>query len=260
MKARYGFVVLVVCLVLALGSCGKSEEEKAPATPAAKGPAAQPIDPATAATLSGVVKVEGTVARGNPLNMAAEPACNKEHGNKPVENEDAVVGDGGTLGNVLVYVKEGLGNRTFDAPKEAATIDQKGCIYHPRVIVLQTGQTLQVVNSDQATHNIHPNPSINRSWNKSQPAGTPPINETFAREEIVIPVKCDIHPWMRSYIAVFKHPYHSVTAKDGKFELKNLPPGDYTIVAWHEKLGTSEQKVTLGAKESKAITFTFKAS
>lgn len=258
MRARTLTLFLCSALVLFSAACGKGTEETAAPAPSASAPKAAPIDPATVATVTGTVKVEGMVAKGKPYNMGAEPSCNKEHGNKPVPNEEFVTGDAGALANVIVYVKEGLGNRAFDTPKEPVVLDQKGCLYAPRVVTLQTGQGFQVTNSDPISHNIHPAPSVNREWNRSQPAGAQPINETYAREE-VIPVKCDVHPWMRSYIAVFKHPYHKVTGKDGKFELGNLPPGDYVIEAWHEKLGSATEKVTLGAKESKAISFTFKA-
>lgn len=255
MKARYVYIVLCCVLAISFAGCGKKAEETA--APAA--PAATPIDPATAGAVTGTVKLEGTAPKAKPISMAAEPACSKEHGGKPVANEEVVAGDGGALANVLVYVKEGLGNRAFDTPKEPVVIDQKGCLYHPRIVVLQTNQALQVTNSDPATHNIHPRPAVNREWNKSQPQGAAALNETFAREEAPFPVKCDIHPWMRSYIAVFKHPYHRVTGTDGKFDLSNLPPGDYVIEAWHEKLGSATEKVTLGAKETKAVSFTFKA-
>jgi len=259
MKARHFYLVLCVVVALALGGCGKKEEE-APASPASSAPAATPIDPATAAEVSGTVKLDGPAPKARPINMAAEPACAKEHGGKPVPNEEVVTGDDGSLANVLVYVKEGLGNRAFETPKEPVVIDQKGCLYSPRLVAVQTNQTLHVTNDDPTTHNIHPVPMVNREWNKSQPAGAPPIEESFAREEVAIPVKCNVHPWMKSYIAVLKHPYHSVTGKDGAFDLKNLPPGDYVIEAWHEKLGTAQEKVTLGPKETKTISFTFKAT
>jgi len=133
-------------------------------------------------------------------------------------------------------------------------------MYDPHVIALMTGQPLSVKNSDQTTHNIHPMPKDNRDWNKSQAPGASPIDDSFARAELAIPVKCNVHPWMKSYIFVFKHPYYAVTGKDGKFELKGLPPGTYTIEAWQEKFGTVDQTVTIGAKESKPVTFTFKAA
>jgi plastocyanin len=148
--------------------------------------------------------------------------------------------------------------QNFDPPAQPVTLQQKGCLYEPRVIAVQAGQKVDVVNADTTTHNIHPIPKNNREWNKSQPPGVP-IEESFAREEIAIPVKCNVHPWMRGYIAVFKHPYFAVTGKDGSFDLSNLPPGTYTIKAWHEKLGTSTQTVTIGANETKEISFVFKS-
>jgi Carboxypeptidase regulatory-like domain len=132
-------------------------------------------------------------------------------------------------------------------------------MYDPHVIAVMTGQNIEVKNDDQTTHNIHPMPKDNREWNKSQPPGAAPISDSFARAENAIPVKCNVHPWMKSYIAVFKHPYFAVTGKDGSFQLPNLPPGEYTVEAWHEKLGTMTQKITVAAGESKTVDFTFKA-
>jgi hypothetical protein len=126
-------------------------------------------------------------------------------------------------------------------------------------LAMQANQKIQIVNSDKTSHNIHPLPVNNREWNKSQPPGEPPIEATFAREETAIPVKCNEHSWMHAYIAVFKHPFFTVTAKDGKFELKDLPPGQYTISAWHEKFGSVEQKLAVGPKETKAVDLVFKA-
>ena len=155
-------------------------------------------------------------------------------------------------------LKEGLGNRTFDAPKTPVELDQKGCMYSPHIVTLMAGQTFDVKNADQTTHNIHPVPKNNREWNKSQAPGAPDISDTFAREEVAIPVQCQVHPWMKSYIAVFKHPYFAVTGANGSFDIKNLPPGTYTLEAWHEKFGVSDQTVTIGAKEAKTVTFSFK--
>jgi plastocyanin len=164
----------------------------------------------------------------------------------------------GDLENVVVYVSQGLGDAKFDPPQQPAVIEQKGCMYMPHVIAIRANQSLNVVNADATTHNIHPSPNNNREMNQSQPPGVP-LTLTFAREEIAIPVKCNIHPWMRSYIAVFKHPFFAVTGKDGSFEIPNLPPGNYTITAWHEKLGTSFQRITVGDSETKTLEFVFKA-
>lgn len=260
MKARYAFhIVVAASLAISLMSCGKKEtaEETPAATPAP--PAAAPIDMATVGSVAGTIKLEGTPPKSRRINMAAEPNCAGVHATPPTD-EEVVVGEGGTLANVVVYVKEGIGARSFNVPKEGVTLDQRGCYYIPHVVALQAGQMLEVTNSDKTTHNIHPVPKNNREWNKSQPPGAAKLEETFAREEVAIPVKCNVHPWMKSYVAVFKHPYFQVTGKSGSFELKNLPPGAYTVEAWHEKYGASTQTITLGAKESKTLIFVFKAT
>ena len=207
------------------------------------------------ATVRGEVKFEGRMPKAAPINMAADPICAKQHPT-PVLTQDVVADAKGGLQNVVVFIADGLGDRTFDAPSQPAVIQQKGCMYQPHVLAMQANQKLDVVNSDSTTHNIHPMPKNNREWNKSQPPRVP-IEESFAREEVAILVKCNVHPWMRGYIAVFKHPYFVVTAKDGGFALSNLPPGTYTIEAWHETLGTATQKITVGANETKAIDFVF---
>ena len=133
-------------------------------------------------------------------------------------------------------------------------------MYEPHVVALMAGQTLEVKNDDQTTHNIHPMPKDNREWNTSQPPGASPIDNSFARQEVAIPVKCNVHPWMKGYIAVLKNPFFAVTTKDGKFDLKGLPPGTYTIEAWQEHYGTVDQQVTIGPKESKSVDLSFNAS
>ena len=256
MKARFLYAVLVIALALSVSACGNKEAAKEEAT--APAVASAPIDPATAATITGTVKLDGPPPKAQRIRMDAEPTCAKTH-TTPVMSEEYLVGDKGGLGNVVVYVKDGLGNRTFPTPTDAVVLDQNGCIYKPHVIAVMVNQPVEILNSDPTTHNVHPVPANNKEWNKSQPPKAEKIVESFAREEIAIPVKCNVHPWMKSYIAVLKHPYFKITGKDGAFEIKNLPPGDYTLVAWHGVLGPSaDQKVTIGAKESKAIEFTFK--
>jgi plastocyanin len=208
-------------------------------------------------TVKGVVKFEGKRPAPSPIRMAADPSCAKQHG-VPALTQEVMTDVSGGLQNAIVYISDGLGDRTFSPPHEAVVIDQKGCLYQPHVLAMQTNQPLEVVNDDNTTHNIHPVPANNREWNKAEPPGAK-TEETFAREEIAIPVKCNIHPWMRGYVAVFKHPYFAVTSKDGTFDLKNLPPGTYTIKAWHEKLGTASQTVTVGSNETRNIEFVFKS-
>jgi plastocyanin len=259
MRFRLPHACMALACTLALAGCGKKAEESAPA-PAANAPAATPIDAATAGSVSGTVKLDGAAPKAARLKTEADPFCSKMHTSAPLTSEEVVAGAGGALANVVVYVKTGLENRTFETPKTAVELNQEGCQYKPHVIGVQTNQTVQIVSADDTTHNVHPTPVNNPDWNQSQGPKAAALTHTFAREEIAVPVKCNIHGWMKSYVAVFKHPYFQVTKADGTFELKNLPPGDYTIEAWQEKYGKTEQKVTVGPKESKKIDFVFKAS
>lgn len=208
------------------------------------------------ASVAGKIRFDGPRPATSPIAMRSDPACASEHP-QPIHAEDVVTGQNGTLENVIVFVSQGADNKTYDVPQTPAVMEQKGCMYEPHVVAMRAGQTLRVVNEDKTTHNIHPMPTNNREWNKAQTPGQP-IEEKFAREEVSIPVKCNIHPWMHGYIAVFKHPYFAVTGKDGSFELKSLPPGEYTIEAWHEKLGTMTQHVRIAQGENKKLDFTFK--
>jgi len=262
-KTRLGMYSLAAgVFAMAITGCGGKKDESADntAAPAASAPAGKMVDAATSGEVTGSVKLDGAGPKAKTINMAAEPACSKAR-TSPAMTEEVVTGDGGALANVVVYVKTGLDGYSFPAPPAAAKIEQQGCQYHPHVVAVQVGQNIDVVNNDQTTHNIHPIPKDNREWNESQPPGASPIEKSFTREEIAIPVKCNVHPWMKAYMAVLSNPYFQVTDKDGKFDLKNLPPGTYTVVAWQELYGTSDpQTVTIGPKETKNVTFTFKAA
>ncbi|MBI3404366.1 MAG: hypothetical protein HY046_02795 [Acidobacteria bacterium] len=260
MKSKYVITLMALAMIVSLSGCGGSEQPKETAANApAAAPAAAPIDPNTTGSVSGSVKLEGTAPKGKRIKMDAEAFCASAH-KEAVTEEDIVAGSGGSLANVIVYVKEGLGSRAFDTPRDTVVIDQNGCLYKPHVTALMVNQPLEVTNSDKTTHNIHPVPANNREWNESQAQGAAKISKTFTKDELAIPVKCNVHPWMKSYIAVFKHPYFKVTGADGAFEIKNLPAGDYTLVAWHEKLGESAPfKVTVKAKEAAKADFSFKA-
>jgi plastocyanin len=207
-------------------------------------------------SVKGVVRFEGMVPKPKLISMSADPSCARQH-SSAVFAQEVMTDSKGDLQDVVVFVSEGLGNRTFDAPTQAVVVEQKGCMYQPHVLAVRANQPLHVVNDDPTSHNIHPTPANNREWNKAEPPGSS-LDESFAREEIAIPVKCNVHPWMHGYVAVFKHPYFAVTGKDGSFDLSSLPPGTYTIKAWHEKLGTSTQTITIGANENKQISFVFK--
>ncbi|MBI4464190.1 MAG: carboxypeptidase regulatory-like domain-containing protein, partial [Acidobacteria bacterium] len=223
----------------------------------AAAPAAAPIDPATAGSVTGKISFAGQAPAKVRIRMDATPACT-EGNPEPVFADEVVVNNNGTLGNVFVYVKDGLGNRTFPAPAAEVELDQRGCVYHPHVLGLMVGQKLRIKNADKTNHNIHPMPANNREWNVSQPPGGEDMIRDFPRAEVMIPVKCNVHPWMKAYVGVVSSPFFAITGADGSFELKGLPPGDYTIEAWHEKYGTMEQKVTVGPKETKAVDFSFK--
>lgn len=204
----------------------------------------------------GKVSLAGLAPKDPIINMAADPQCARLHA-KPAVTEDIVLGPENALANVLVYVSEGLDERAYNVPQQPEVLEQEGCLYHPHVIALMAGQKLVVENHDPTAHNIHPIPVNNREWNRSQAQGVPPLEATFGREEIAIPVKCNIHPWMRGYIAVFKHPFFTVTAKDGTFVLKDVRPGNYTITAWHEKLGTVVQRVIVTANQTTELALAF---
>lgn len=263
-NSKLGICLLAIgALALSIAGCGgsKTDTSEAPASaPAAGAPAGKSVDPTTAGEVTGSVKLDGAAPKMKAISMAAEPSCAKEHSTPPT-SEEVVTGDGGSLANVVVYVSSGLDAYSFPPATTAAKIEQQGCQYHPHVVAMQVGQNIDVVNDDQTTHNIHPIPKDNREWNESQPPGAAPIEKSFARQEIAIPVKCNVHPWMKAYMAVLPNPYFQVTDKDGKFDLKNLPPGTYSLVAWHELYGASDpQSVTIGPKETKNVTFTFKAT
>ena len=208
-----------------------------------------------AGTISGKVTYTGTPVKQKPISMAKEPSCEKQHAT-PVTTETIVTGANNTLENVVVYIS--AGGDEAGAPSQAVTFTQKGCQYIPHVIALHTGQELHVVNADQTSHNIHPMAKANPEWNKSQPPGSAPIVQKFDNPEF-ISVKCQIHPWMHGWFAVLKTNHYSITGDGGGFSLPNLPPGKYTVTAWHEDYGTQTQDVTITGNETKSIDFSFKA-
>jgi plastocyanin len=205
--------------------------------------------------VSGKVTYEGTPAKQKPIDMSKEPSCAKMYPT-PVTTEAVVTGPNNALANVVVYISAGIPDEA--APAQAVTFTQKGCRYIPHVLALQVNQELKVVNEDQTSHNIHPLAKINREWNKSQPPGTPPISEKYEKPEF-IPVKCNVHPWMHGTFAVLKNSHYAISSDNGSFTLPNLPPGKYTVSAWHESYGEQTQEVTITGNETKSISFVFKA-
>ena len=210
-----------------------------------------------ASTITGTVTYDGKVPNLRPLAMDADPACAKMHA-KPAPNEMLVLGSGNTMGNILVWVSKGLpSGKTWPAPKNPATLDQKGCQYVPHVQGIMVGQPYKFLNSDGILHNVHALPKINRGFNQPMPGNMKETTKTFDKPEPVFQIKCDVHPWMNAYVGVFTHPFFSATATDGKFTISGLDPGTYEITAWHEKLGTQTATVTVAANETKTQNFKF---
>ena len=249
-----------VCICAALSAaltsaaCGGSSPpaEQAPAaTPAA--PVTNPVDPATAGTITGTVTLKGTPPPNPSINLSSDPYCMKLG---KASTPNFILSDGG-LENVFVYVKDGLGSQKFPVPATSVVLDQKGCSYTPRVFGIQVGQSLDIVNSDDTLHNIHALPMANREFNRGQSLQGMKYTTTFTTPEVMLPFKCDVHKWMNAWVGVLEHPFYATSGKGGAFSLAGLPPGNYTIEAWHEKLGTQTQQVTIGPKESKPISFVF---
>ena len=218
------------------------------------------VDAATAGELKGTVTLDGMAPKNEAIRMNADPVCQREAKGPQAQETYEVGADGKSLANVFVYVKDGLGSFSYDPPTDMAKIDQQECRYHPHVFGMRVGQPLEIMNSDPTLHNIHAIPKTNSEFNNGQPIQGMKMTHTFDKPEVMVPFKCDVHGWMNAYVGVLDHPYFAVTDATGSFDIKNLPPGTYTIEAWHEKLGTMQQKVTIGAKETKDAPFTFKAA
>lgn len=254
--SSFGIAVAAAALLAACGGGGDAGDDGAVGgeTPEAAAPA---VDPATAGTIVGSVAFEGTPPAPEPVDMSEEPTCADKH-EGGYQRASALVSDG-RLGNVFVYVKEGLPDQQFPAPGDAVELDQDGCVYHPHVLGLQTGQTLTIRNSDGILHNINASPSENRGFNISQPTNMT-SDRTFSQQEVMIPVRCDVHGWMEAYIGVLPHPYYAVTAEDGSFRIENLPAGDYVVETWHERYGTQTLNVSVVAQQDAQADFTYSES
>lgn len=245
-----------VFAAVAVAACGGGD---APTTGGAT-PAAAAVDPASIAnpgTIGGTINFGGDAPEPQLLQMAADPFCVTAHSGAEVVSQRVVINDNGTLRYVFVYIKEGL-DGTFTTSGTAVELSQEGCMYTPHMIGLQTNQTLSIINNDDALHNINARPSVagNDPFNFAQPVKGMTTDVTFAAAEI-IPVKCDVHPWMQAYIGVTNHPYFAVSDADGSFTINNLPAGDYVVAAWHEQLGEQIQNVTVDADATVEVSFDF---
>jgi plastocyanin len=269
MSKRALILFLAAASSLPLLYCGGQKDEDAlmedetpatgtaPATSAA-GPAAAPAAaPATGgATLTGKVNFEGAKPAMAQLKMDADAYCKSEH-KEPVYDQEVVVNPNNTLEWVLVYVKEGVSGN-YPTPTEAVTLDQHGCQYRPHVFGVMAGQPIKILNSDGTLHNIHALPKKNAEFNIGQPFKGMETVKKFDSVEVPVRFKCDVHKWMGAYTGVFNHPFFAVTNDQGTFEIKNLPPGNYVIEAWHEKYGLQTQNVTITGAEPKTLDFSFK--
>lgn len=245
-------VAIAVAASIVTAACGGSEPAPAANVPRMD---AKRVDPSKAGRVAGRVRFEGQPPENAAIRMASDPICHRENKAGAIF-ETFVVVDGG-LDNVFVHVKDGLGDYAFDAPAEPVRLDQKGCRYTPHVFGLQVGQPLEISNSDATFHNVHAMPSVNREFNVGQANQGMKNVKAFTAREVMIPFKCDVHAWMHAYAGVVDHPYFAVTTEGGKFELPNVPAGTYTIEAWHEKLGSLTQNVTLSDRETREVTFTY---
>jgi len=234
-----------------------SESTAEPRLQLAQAAAGQAAAPAGTATVTGTVTLQGAAPAGTKVKMDADPACQQQHAAGMLE--EPVLARNGKLANVFVYVKEGLGGKTFPVPATPVTLDQRGCWYTPHVIGIQAGQPLEIVNSDATLHNVNAKPTLSQPFNIAQPKQGMKSTKSFAKPEVMVKVKCNVHPWMSAYIGVLSHPFYHVTGEDGAFTLAGLPAGTYTVEAWHETLGTQTQSVTVADGESTPVAFTFTA-
>jgi len=208
-------------------------------------------------TISGTVSFDGVPPAAKSIDMSGDAQCMSAASDK---KSDEVLVTSGKLANVLVYLKGGPADKfSFPVSSDAVVLDQKGCRYHPRTLGIQVNQKFEVTNSDPTTHNVHPSPRLNKEWNQSQTAGQAPIVNSFTKKELMVPVKCNQHNWMRANVGVLDHPFFAVSVENGSYTIKGVPPGTYTVVFWHETLGEQTQQVTVAAKESKTQDITYKS-
>lgn len=244
-------LALAAVLAAAMAGCGRASSPPAPATAAA-------VDPATAGAIAGTARLEGTPPAAQMIRMDGDKRCASLVAGATRATESYIVGPDGTLANVFVYVTSGLEGRSFPVPEAPVVLDQQQCWYTPRVVGVRVGQPFQVLNSDPLLHNVRADSAVNEPFNQGQPVQGVRFSHTFSAEEVMVPVKCDVHAWMRAWVGVVDHPYFAVTGPDGAFSLPNLPAGTYTVTAWHEAAGTMTGKAAVTAQGTATLTFSFK--
>ena len=192
-----------------------------------------------AGTLKGVVSYAGSNKTPKDLKMDSDPVCGNSH-EIPPKKEDFILDENNNFKNVLVWI-EGI---KYDGKLDSSpgVIDQVGCMYTPHVNAFTTGQKVLIKNSDKTLHNVNSKSKINESFNSAQPAGVPDIEKTFTSSEDPFYIKCDVHPWMKAWVLVADHPYFAVTDDNGNYSIENVPPGEYVINFWQEKLSNLPKK------------------
>lgn len=248
MIAARSLLALAALSLVACQSGGDAPPERGPATK---------IDPASTGAVRGVVGFAGTPPEPSTLRIAGDATCTAAHSGT-VSARDVLVRDGKVEG-AFVWVKSGLESYVFELPKEPVVIDQRGCLYEPHVLGAQTGQEIRFLNSDATLHNVHTTPENSRGTNFGMSRKGSERSIRIAKAEVMVPVKCDVHPWMRAYVGVLDHPFFATTAADGSFSLEGLPSGEYVVAVWHERFGTKETKVTIGAGETAEVSFELSA-
>jgi plastocyanin len=254
-----GRIFNVVGGMFLLTVCSKGSQSNA-APPAADPPAAVPSNPSAAGgTITGTVKFTGVAPKNPAIDMSEEAACKAKYKTPPTQ-ETVVAGPANALANVFVYVKAGVpAGQTFPAPTTAVVLDQDGCRYHPHVLGIMVGQPLEILNTDPVLHNIKAIAKANRPFNVSQPNAGMKTTRTFTAPEVMVNLECNVHGWMHAFAGVRPDPFFAVSAANGSFTISGLPPGTYTIEAWHEKFGTQTATVTIAGTESKTQNITFAA-
>jgi len=267
-QTKVWLVISIALSLLVLGSaCGGSGTNKETNTPSTTADASAAPYSGPTGTISGVISYNGTPPAPKKIDTTADPVCGQKNPN--LATDDTLVTNG-KLANTFVYIKEGtveggkkLADYSWPVPPTPIKLDQNGCHYAPHVLGIMVNQKISITNSDATQHNIHPTPKLNTEWNQTQPNGAPPIEKTFTRAEVLIPVKCNQHPWMKAYIGVLKHPLFSVSSDTGAYEIKGVPPGTYTVVAWREGGANGEEKtmqVTVPANGAAKADFSFGAA
>lgn len=206
-------------------------------------------------SISGKVKFEGEAPKPKAINMSADKLCVQQH-KENIFQEDAVISSTGEMKWIFVYIKEGI-KQKYPIPQEPVILDQKGCQYHPHIFGIMPGQRLQIKNSDPLLHNIHTSPTLNPEFNKGQPKQGMVDEFTFAKPEIMLSFKCDVHPWMSAKACVTEHPFFAVTGEDGSYAISNLPAGMYTLAAVSERYGEKTMQVTVSEGETQMVDFSF---